>query len=90
MNGKISARKIPERMCVACRQMKPKNELVRLVLTEGGATVDVTGKMNGRGVYLCKNAECIARARKNKGFQKAHGFSLTEELSLQLEKLLEK
>ena len=81
--------KFPERMCVACRLMKPKNDLVRLVLTENGAVIDTTGKVNGRGVYLCKNAECIARARKNKGFQKAHGFSLTEELCSELEKLLE-
>ena len=76
-------------MCVACRQMKPKTELVRLVQTDGGVVVDATGKINGRGVYLCKNAECLAKARKNKGFQKAHGFSLTEELCLQLENLLE-
>lgn len=81
--------RIPERMCVACRQMKPKNELIRLVLTEDGATPDLTGKMNGRGVYLCKSRECLAKARKNKGFSKAYGFSLTEELSTQLEKLLE-
>ena len=81
--------KIPERMCVACREMKPKNQLVRLVLTESGATIDLTGKMNGRGVYLCKCAECILKARKNKGFSKAHGFSLTDELCSELEKLVE-
>ena len=81
--------KIPERMCVACRQMKPKNQLVRLVLTESGATIDTTGKMNGRGVYLCKTEQCLTKARKNKGFAKAHGFSLSDELCLELEKVLE-
>lgn len=81
--------KIPERMCVACRQMHPKNQLVRLVLTEGEAAIDLTGKKNGRGVYLCKNAECLAKARKNKGFRKAYGFSLSDELCTQLEKLFE-
>ena len=81
--------KIPERMCVACRQMRPKNELVRLVLTENGAKVDVTGKVNGRGVYLCKRAECLEKARKNKGFQKAHGFCLDAALCSELEKLIE-
>lgn len=81
--------KIPERMCVACRQMKPKNQLVRLVKTDSGVTVDLTGKMNGRGAYLCKKAECLDKAHKNKGFQKATGFSVTDELRAELEKLLE-
>ena len=81
--------RIPERMCVACRQMKPKTELVRLVLAEDTVKVDVTGKLNGRGVYLCKDSQCIAKARKNKGFAKAHGFCLTDELCSELEKLLE-
>lgn len=81
--------KIPERMCVACRQMKPKNELVRLVSTESGPKIDLTGKLNGRGAYLCKNSVCIDKARKNKGFSKALGFSLTDELCSELEKLLE-
>ena len=81
--------KIPERMCVACRQMHPKNQLVRLVLADGEVAIDLTGKKNGRGVYLCKNAECLAKARKNKGFSKTYGFSLSDELCTQLEKLFE-
>lgn len=82
-------RKIPERMCVACRQMKPKTQLLRLVLTENGATVDLSGKVNGRGVYVCKCKQCLEKASKNKGFAKANGFALNEELILQLEKLIE-
>ncbi len=81
-------KKIPERMCVSCRQMKPKNQLFRLVLTDS-ATVDLSGKINGRGVYLCKCKECIAKAAKNKNFAKINGFALDEELILQLENLLE-
>lgn len=81
-------KRIPERMCVACRQMKPKNQLFRIVSADG-VTVDLTGKINGRGVYLCKCKECIAKAAKNKGFAKMHGFALNEELILQLENLLE-
>lgn len=84
-------KKIPERMCVACRQMKPKNQLVRLVkpVESQCAVVDVTGKMNGRGAYLCRCRQCIDKARKNKGFAKAHGFSVTDELYAELEKLIE-
>ncbi|MGN1040737.1 MAG: RNase P modulator RnpM, partial [Candidatus Fimimonas sp.] len=76
----MKERKIPERMCISCRQMKPKNQLLRLVLTENGAQVDLTGKVNGRGVYLCKCQECLQKMRKNKGLEKNYGFSLTEEL----------
>lgn len=82
--------KIPQRMCVSCRNMFPKNQLVRLVATESGVKVDGTGKMSGRGVYLCKNRQCIQRAAKNKGFEKAHGFAVTEQLQQELEKLIEK
>ena len=85
----MKERKIPERMCISCRQMKPKNQLLRLVLTENGAQVDLTGKVNGRGVYLCKCQECLQKMRKNKGLEKNYGFSLTEELYCQLEKTIE-
>lgn len=69
--------------------MKPKNQLIRLVLTENGAQADLTGKVNGRGVYLCKCQECLQKMRKNKGLEKNYGFSLTEELYYQLEKIIE-
>lgn len=85
----MKERKIPERMCISCRQMKPKNQLLRLVLTENGAQVDLTGKVNGRGVYLCKCQECLQKMRKNKGLKKNYGFSLTEGLYCQLEKIIE-
>lgn len=81
-------KKIPERMCVVCRQMKPKTELMRIVNTVDGVIVDGTGKLNGRGVYLCKSKQCVTKALKTKGFVKQHGFSL-ETVAPQLEKLVE-
>lgn len=84
-----AAKRIPERMCVACRQMKPKNELLRIVKNSDGVFVDETGKMNGRGAYICKSAECLAKARKNKGFLKTYGFSL-DEVNEQLERIIER
>ena len=83
-----NAKKIPERMCVACRQMKPKNQLVRIVNGANGVTVDLTGKLNGRGVYLCKCRECVVKAVKSKNFAKANGFTL-ESVAQQLENLVE-
>ncbi len=56
-------KKIPMRMCVACREMKPKKELIRIVRTpEGPVEADLTGKKNGRGAYLCRSAECLEKA----------------------------
>lgn len=83
-----ATKRIPERMCVSCRQMKPKNELIRIVNTPSGVVVDLTGKLNGRGVYICRCAECITRALKNKKFDKANGFSLND-VKDQLESLIE-
>ena len=56
-------KKIPMRMCVACREMKPKKELIRIVRTpEGPVEADLTGKKNGRGAYLCRSEECLEKA----------------------------
>lgn len=81
-------RRVPERMCVSCRQMKPKTELLRIVNTANGVVVDLTGKLNGRGVYLCKSKDCITRAIKNKKFDKVNGFSL-DSVKDKLESLIE-
>ena len=83
-----ATKRIPERMCVVCRQMKPKTELLRIVNGADGVVVDKSGKMNGRGVYVCANKECVAKAISSKGFVKQHGFSL-ETVAPELEKLVE-
>ena len=60
--------KQPERLCVGCRQLHPKNELLRIVRTaEGAAAYDPTGKSPGRGAYLCPSSECLRLARKHNG-----------------------
>lgn len=65
-------RKIPQRMCVGCREMKNKKELLRIVRTpEGSIEIDTTGKRSGRGAYVCVNRECFDLAVKRKGLQKA-------------------
>ena len=56
-------RRLPQRQCVACGQMRAKRELVRVVRTPDGAVrVDPTGKLSGRGAYVCPEAGCIDRA----------------------------
>ena len=57
-------KKIPMRMCSGCRESKPKSELIRVVRTpDGNIVVDKTGKVSGRGAYLCKNEECLKKKR---------------------------
>ena len=68
----MSARKIPMRMCIACRQMKTKTELVRTVKTPDGAVVPFAGnKVNGRGAYLCRDAACVLKAEKTGALSRA-------------------
>jgi uncharacterized protein len=65
-------RKLPQRMCVGCRTMKNKRELIRVVRTpEGEVLVDRTGKKSGRGAYVCPDGECFTQAVKGKRLQKA-------------------
>ncbi len=62
----MKAKKIPLRKCIVCGEGKPKKELIRVVRNnEKVVNVDITGKMNGRGAYLCTNIKCIEMAQKN-------------------------
>lgn len=85
----MGAKKTPARMCTACREMKPKNELMRIVRTpEGDIKLDPTGKLNGRGAYICKSAECLKKARKTGALSRAFGAAIPEELFDELERTL--
>lgn len=76
-------------MCTACRQMKPKNELVRIVKTpEGDIKLDPTGKLNGRGAYICKSAECLKKAQKIGALSRAFGTEIPAEVFTELERVL--
>ena len=73
-------RKIPMRMCVGCREMKPKKELLRAVRSPGGeVTLDATGKKAGRGAYVCFDAACLRRALKQKQLDRALETRLSAE-----------
>lgn len=73
--------KVPMRMCVGCGEMKPKSELYRVVKTaEGEIMLDKTGKQNGRGAYICKEAKCLLAAQKAHRFEKAFGAAIPEEV----------
>ena len=68
----LRKRKIPMRMCVGCREMKPKAELMRVVKPQDGdCAIDRTGKAPGRGAYVCESAECLKKAQKTKALERA-------------------
>ncbi len=68
----MAVKKIPMRMCVGCREMRPKKEMVRIVRNqEGVVSLDPVGKAPGRGAYICQSAECLERARKTKALERA-------------------
>lgn len=81
----MKPKKIPMRMCVGCREMKPKKELLRVVRSpEGQVSLDVTGKKPGRGAYCCLNAECLRRALKQGQLDRQLEVKLSEEVNEQL------
>lgn len=81
------AKKIPMRQCVGCGEMKNKKEMMRVLKTpEDEIVLDVTGKKNGRGAYLCKTRECLIKARKNKGLERSFKMSIPNEIYDNLEK----
>ena len=82
----MGTKKIPMRMCTGCREMKPKKELVRIVKTvDGSITVDFTGKVNGRGAYICKNKECLEKVKKTGAVSRALETSIPDEIYNRLE-----
>ena len=74
-------RKIPQRQCVGCREMKDKKALLRIVKTpEGEILLDSTGKKSGRGAYVCPDPECLKKARKSRELERAFDTAIPAEV----------
>ena len=68
------------RMCVSCREMQPKKDLVRVVRTpEGNVLIDSTGRANGRGAYLCRKSACLEKAIKSRALERALETKMEQE-----------
>jgi predicted RNA-binding protein YlxR (DUF448 family) len=85
----LKKKKIPMRMCIGCREMLPKKELIRVVKNQAGEiSIDLKGKAPGRGAYLCRSQECIDKAARNrlleKTFEQRIDQDVYENLKLQL------
>ena len=80
---------IPQRTCIACRQVKDKRELVRVVrVPEGCVEIDDTGKKSGRGAYLCRSAPCWRQALEKDALNRSLKMSLTVEQKDELRKFI--
>lgn len=77
----MAEKKVPMRMCVVCRTMKDKRELLRVVRTPDGAVeIDEKGKKSGRGAYVCADPKCRQKCVKTKFFNKLFGTAVSEEV----------
>lgn len=85
-----NVRKVPLRKCVGCGEMKSKKEMVRVIKTpEDEILIDMTGRKNGRGAYICSSIECLSKAYKGKGLEKSLKKAVPKEVYEELRKELE-
>lgn len=81
------AKKIPMRKCLGCNEMKEKKLLIRVVRSkEMTYEIDLTGKKNGRGAYICNSKDCFEKAVKSKGLERAFGSKIPEDVYASLGK----
>ena len=80
-------KKIPQRQCMGCRERKAKREMIRVVRgTDGNVSLDFSGKLNGRGAYICPQMECLQKAQKAKSLERSLEVPIPQEVYERLEK----
>lgn len=81
MDNKAKVKRIPERQCLGCNEHKPKSELLRVLRTpEGEILLDFTGKKSGRGAYICRDVNCLKKARRSKRIDRSLNANIPEEV----------
>ena len=84
-------KKVPNRTCIGCNTQKTKKELIRIVKNaQGEIKVDKTGKLPGRGAYICNNSECLEKAVRSKRLEKSFEMKIEEDIYEQLRNTIEK
>ncbi len=82
-------KKMPLRKCIGCQEMKNKKQLIRVVKNkENQFFVDLTGKQNGRGAYICSSSECIDKAIKNKALERTFACQVPKEIYEQMQEAI--
>ena len=83
-------KKIPQRQCMGCRERMDKRSLIRVVRTpEGEVKLDFSGKLGGRGAYICPKAECLKKAQKAKSLDRSLEVSIPDEIYDRLSREIE-
>ena len=83
----MQAKKVPQRQCIGCRESKDKKELIRIVKTkEGEILLDRSGRLNGRGAYLCDNRECFEKARRSNALIRTFKMNVQAEVYDEIER----
>ena len=87
----MTNKKIPMRQCIGCGEMKAKKEMTRVIKNpEGEILLDATGRLNGRGAYVCPNTECLHKAVKSKGLERSFKTPIPKDVYDLLAKEMEK
>lgn len=77
----MKAKKVPMRKCTGCGEMFDKRTLVRVVKSpDSEISLDLTGKKSGRGAYVCKNIDCLKKARKKRALERAFGVHIEDSV----------
>ena len=83
-------KKIPQRQCMGCRERKAKKEMIRVVrCTDGTVQLDFSGKLNGRGAYICPNPACLKKAQKTQSLERSLEVPIPEEVYDRLSREME-
>ncbi len=86
----VKQRKIPLRKCTGCKEMKNKQELIRVVRSDDADySLDATGKKAGRGAYVCASVDCLTKAQKSKGLERSFKSAIPQEVYVQLKEQLD-
>ncbi len=83
-------KKIPQRQCMGCRERKAKKEMIRVVRgTDGTVSLDFSGKLNGRGAYICPQAECLRKAQRARSLERSLEVPIPDEVYARLAREME-
>ena len=83
-------KKIPQRQCMGCRERKEKKQLLRVVrCTDGTVILDFSGKVSGRGAYVCPDPECLKKARKTRVLERSLEVEIPQEVYDRMEREIE-
>lgn len=84
----LKKKKVPLRKCLGCQETKPKKELLRIVRSAhtNEIKIDLTGKLSGRGAYICNNLDCLEKAYKAKRIERALESPISDDVYNELRK----